>query len=382
MAKKANEKLKEKSTKDNATFNLDNEIIIGLKTIPEPKNSKKKNKIEGKKASSKDKKTAKNKKNEKRENVRKNAKKNSNPKKETSTQKKLNNKRISKKDERKKLEDDEIELNLGIEEKPKKKKNKRNKKLTKKQELARKKRKAVLRILKWITLLGLIIAGIIYFLLSPLFNIKNITVEGNKKISQEEIISLSEIQMEENTFKLKKEKVKQAVKQNAYIDTVSVKRKLPDSIQITVTERSPSFMITFGNAYVYISSQGYLLEVTDKPLELPIITGYQTTEEGIKVGNRLCKEDLQKLEEVLQIMESAKSNQIDKLITKINVENKNDYILELKTEKKIVHLGNTSNLSTKMLYILKMIEEEKDVEGEILVNTDLNNKGAIFREKV
>ena len=376
MGKKANEKLKEKGTKDNGTLNLDNEIIIGLKTIPEPKNHKKKAvSSSNQKRTPQNKKKSKNEKN--KENIKKTSKKDKN---RTSSQNKLKNKRTSKKDEKGKLADDEIELNLGIEEKPKK--NKRNKKLTKKQELARKKRRAVLRVLKWITLLGLLLAGVIYFLLSPFFNIKNIIVEGNQKISQEEIISLSGIQIEENTFKLKKENIKQVVKQNAYIDTVSVKRKLPDGIQITVTERTPSFMLTFANAYVYMSSQGYLLEVTDKALELPIITGYQTTEDNIKVGSRLCKEDLQKLGEVLQIMESAKSNQIENLITKINIENKNDYILELKTEKKTVHLGDTSNLSTKMLYILKMIEEEKETEGEILVNTDLNNKGAIFREKV
>ena len=378
MGKKANEKLKEKGTKDNGTLNLDNEIIIGLKTIPEPKNHKKKAV-----SSSNQKRTPQNKKNSKDEKNKENIQKASHKdKNRTSSQRKLKNTRISKKEEKRKLANDEIELNLGIEEKPRKKMNQRNKKLTKKQELARKKRRAVFRVLKWITLFGLILAGMIYFLLSPFFNIKNIIVEGNQKISQEEIINLSGIQIEENTFKLKKENVKQAVKQNAYIDTVSVKRQFPDGIQITVTERTPSFMLTFANAYVYMSSQGYLLEVTDKALELPIITGYQTTEENIKVGSRLCKEDLQKLGEVLQIMESAKSNKIEKLITKINIENKNDYILELKTEKKTVHLGDNSNLSTKMLYILKMIEEEKETEGEILVNTDLNNKGAIFREKV
>ena len=207
-------------------------------------------------------------------------------------------------------------------------------------------------------------------------------MEGNQKISQEEIISLSQIQLEENTFRMRKDTVKQQIKQNAYIDTVSIKRRLPDGIAITVTERTPSFILTFANAYIYLSSQGYLLEITDKPLDLPIITGYQTVEEDLKAGNRLCKEDLQKLGEVLQIMESANSNKIANLITKINIENKNDYLLELASEKKTVHLGDTSQLSTKMLYIIKILEEEKKNEGEILVNTDLNNKGAIFREQV
>ncbi|MBR1802962.1 MAG: FtsQ-type POTRA domain-containing protein [Clostridia bacterium] len=351
MSRTANEKLKQKSTKDNNTFNLDNEIIIGLKTMPNQMKKSKQNKTKKQIPSSKRKRASK-------------------------------NKRIV--NEKKRSKEQKNDPNWEIEEKKQYQtpRPKKNKKLTQKQELARKKRKAILRILKWTTLLGILTAGIIYFLLSPFFAIKAITVEGNQKISQEEIISLSQIQLEENTFRMRKDTVKQQIKQNAYIDTVSIKRRLPDGIAITVTERTPSFILTFANAYIYLSSQGYLLEITDKPLDLPIITGYQTVEEDLKAGNRLCKEDLQKLGEVLQIMESANSNKIANLITKINIENKNDYLLELASEKKTVHLGDTSQLSTKMLYIIKILEEEKKNEGEILVNTDLNNKGAIFREKV
>ena len=131
-----------------------------------------------------------------------------------------------------------------------------------------------------------------------------------------------------------------------------------------------------------MNNQGYLLEVAQNALELPIITGFQTKEEDIIPGNRLVAEDIQRLDQVLQIMKSAASNGIKDLITEINVENKQDYVLELKKEKKTVHLGDTSNLSTKMLYVISILEENKNVEGEILVNTDLNNKGAIFRRKV
>lgn len=115
---------------------------------------------------------------------------------------------------------------------------------------------------------------------------------------------------------------------------------------------------------------------------MPIITGYATKEEDIQLGERLCTEDLQKLDDILQIMKAAESNEIANIVTKINISDKQDYVLELKSEKKTVHVGDTSNLSTKMLYIKEIIEQNKKIEGEILVNTDLNNKWAIFRKKV
>ena len=219
-------------------------------------------------------------------------------------------------------------------------------------------------------------------MLSPFFNIKNIEIVGNQKLTNEEIISLSQVQKDENTFKLVKSNVQKNIKQNAYVENVKIKRNLPDTITIEIEERTPTYMITFANAYAYINNQGYFLEISKDKLELPILTGFLTKEEDIQEGNRLCVEDLQRLDEVLQIMKSATSNEIASLVTKIIIANKQNYILELKDEKKTVQMGDTSNLSTKMLYIKSILEQNKKIEGEILVNTDLNNKGAIFRKKV
>lgn len=350
MSKKLKEK--SKNTQKDSTFNVDNEIIIGIKTLPNPEENKKKTQKR---------------KNEKIKN--KNITKKS---KTTKTKKKTKNK------------EEEFELKLGIEDekvKPKKKK-KKTKKLTKKQEIARKKRKAFLRLVKWATLILLLIGGGIGFLLSSFFNIKKIEIVGNNKLTKDEAISLSQIEIEENTFKLSKNKIEKNIKQNAYVESVKIKRNLPSTILIEIEERVPTYMITFANAYAYINNQGYFVEISKEKLELPIITGYATKEEDIQLGERLCTEDLQKLDDILQIMKAAESNEIANIVTKINISDKQDYVLELKSEKKTVHVGDTSNLSTKMLYIKEIIEQNKKIEGEILVNTDLNNKWAIFRKKV
>lgn len=350
MSKKLKEK--SKNTQKDSTFNVDNEIIIGIKTLPNPEENKKKTK--------------------KRQNEKIKNKNTTKKSKTTKTKKKTKNK------------EEDFELKLGIEDeevKPKKKK-KKTKKLTKKQEIARKKRKAFLRLVKWTTLILLLIGGGIGFLLSSFFNIKEIEIVGNNKLTRDEAISLSQIEIEENTFKLSKNKIEKNIKQNAYVESVKIKRNLPSTILIEVEERVPTYMITFANAYAYINNQGYFVEISKEKLELPIITGYATKEEDIQLGERLCTEDLQKLDDILQIMKAAESNEIANIVTKINISDKQDYVLELKSEKKTVHVGDTSNLSTKMLYIKEIIEQNKKIEGEILVNTDLNNKWAIFRKKV
>ena len=39
---------------------------------------------------------------------------------------------------------------------------------------------------------------------------------------------------------------------------------------------------------------------------------------------------------------------------------KNEYTLDLETEGKKVHIGDSSNLSNKMLYVVAILEQEKE----------------------
>lgn len=50
---------------------------------------------------------------------------------------------------------------------------------------------------------------------------------------------------------------------------------------------------------------------------------------------------------------------------------------------KTVYLGNASDINTRMLYLKGIIEEEKGIEGDVIINGELNSeRGVIFRRKV
>ena len=134
---------------------------------------------------------------------------------------------------------------------------------------------------------------------------------------------------------------------------------------------------------MYINNQGYFLELSEDSKGLIIIYGITTEEEKVIPGSRLNNEDLNRLEEVIKIISSANENGLEGKVTSVDISNKNDYTIYLEEKKKKVHIGNTSNLSNKMLYILAIMEQENGKEGDIYVNGDLNNKfQPYFREKV
>lgn len=303
------------------------------------------------------------------------------------------NRRI-KKQKNKQKENEKFDLDneivIGLKEKTKNKKRAEKKSAPKKkkyknkqeEERAKKKKKRILKLVKWLTILGILAGTIIFFLLSPLFNILEIKVVGNQKITSEKIINMSGIIINENAFKIDTKQAIINILQEPYIEKVEIKRVLPSTIEIQVKERQATFMLEFANGYVYINNQGYMLEISEEKLEIPIITGYITPVENIVPGNRLQTEDLKKMKAVLKIMETARSNEIEKMITKIDISNDRNYTLILEGEGKTAYLGDASNINTRIQYLKLVLEKEQGKRGEVFVNQDVNTEGAIFREEV
>ena len=243
--------------------------------------------------------------------------------------------------------------------------------------------KIVKKIIKIITLLLVIAGSLIFATTSPIFNVKYIEVTNNNQIDTNTIISISGLNIDQNIFKFFKKNIQNNIKSNAYIEDVNIKRVLPNKIQIFVKEREKKFSLEFLNGYAYINTQGYILEISQDKLDLPVIQGATTAEEEIVAGNRLNQEDLKRLESVIRIIDSAKENGLDTNITSIDISNKSEYNLYLESDKKTIHLGDATNLTNKMLRVQAIIEAEKGIEGDIFVNGDFNNKfKAYFREKV
>lgn len=243
-----------------------------------------------------------------------------------------------------------------------------------------KKRRIIKKVLKWTSLIIVLLVALVFFMMSPLFNVTEITVVGNNGVSKETITSLSQIEIGSNIYKTSKEIIKKRIKENAYIESVEVKRKLPNKIELEVKERKTSYMLEYAGSFVYINNQGYILEVSNEKLDVPIIEGYTTNIEELQAGNRLNKEDLIRLEIILKIAESKESNEILEKINRINIEDKQNYTLKMEEEKKTVYLGDATKLSSRMLYLKAVLEDTKGLTGEIFISGDLVKEKAFFRQ--
>lgn len=271
-----------------------------------------------------------------------------------------------------------------------KKKQDRIKKEKKKNQKIKNKRKKednkgiifIKKYIKYVAVIIFLFVIIVFLMLSPLFNITKIEVKGNDKISSEYIVHLSEILVNENTFKMNKKNAIKKIKTEPYIESIIVTRNLPSTVEISVVERQATYMLEFANSFAYINNQGYILEISQEKIEVPIIIGYKTSTEEIATGKRLIETDLYHLEKILKVIEVAKNNEINSYITKIDISSNLDMKLILEGEGKVVYLGDCTNINTRMQYLKVIIEQQKGKNGEVFINGDMNNSSAIFREGV
>lgn len=330
------------------TFNIDNEIVIGVTVLP-PKDKKgvKKNQTQKK---------LKKQKNKNQSSQTKN--------KFDVTDKEQNRVHPAKKGQAQ---------NRNVKRIPYEEERKRKQK--------REKRFKILKIILKVLLVFAIIIGILLFLfISPVFNIREIKVQGNNKINTEEIESLSKINMNENIFRFSSKQVEDNVKENAYIDSVEVNRKIPNTVEIIITEREATYQLEYGNAFVYIDKNGNILEISDVNANLPIIRGYSTAQDSLQAGNKLIDEDCNKLLTIEKFLRAAKSNEIYDIITYIDISNDSDYKFELPSKGKVAYLGDDTNINDKILTLKEILTREEGKNGQIFINN--SNKMPYFRENV
>ena len=267
----------------------------------------------------------------------------------------------------------------------KKKKNKADKKI---KNITKKEKRFSSRIIKIILIIFLFIIAVCFLCLSPVFNVKSIIVENNALISSDTINSLSKIELYKNIFLVDKSKAIRNIEKNPYINSVKITRELPDKVHIIIDERKEKYLAEFAEGkYAIIDGQGYILSIATETKQLPILVGIKTsTEDLINIKNnksRLCEEDLKVLNIVANIMDTAKSYEIENTITKIDISNISNIKLVCESEQKTVYLGTGTEINSKIQFLKEILARESGIKGEVFLNRALTaEEPGFFRESV
>ncbi len=204
----------------------------------------------------------------------------------------------------------------------------------------------------------------------PMFNVKSVQVVGNINTKVEDIERIILLDDKSNIFWVNTNKMELAVEALPYVEKAKVKKSVPNELIVEIVEREPiAYLLYNKNSYIYIDNEGYVLEVSSKPLEgKPFVT-------GVKYGNFILNEPLVfERNYVIQMIDTLNQN-IEKYKLQnyqITIDLLEDFNVKLVINDITVGLGEFENIDKKMRY-LKSILTKLDEEGYMSGYIDLSD---------
>lgn len=209
--------------------------------------------------------------------------------------------------------------------------------------------KRLKRGLAFIVIAGFIMAVIVYL---PIFTLQHVEVNGNQYLTQDDIMSIGRIQLGQPIFQLETDAVTTNLEHDLRIETATVRRQLPDTLIIDITERTPVASVATDYGYVDFDRQGKVIASyrTLKKVPIPLITG--VTVHDLYVGDDNNNADIQDILSFLQKIDTSALNQI----SEINIADPNNIVAYTNSSVQI-RLGNMERMDEKAKLTQDFIED-------------------------
>ncbi len=194
------------------------------------------------------------------------------------------------------------------------------------------------KFLNFILLILLFLIIIILIALSPIFNIKKINIRGNIHYKEKDIISMTDIRINNNWFNSLRGNIlldiftfrsnaaeKSILNDKSYIKNVQVRYYLNGTVLINILEREPKFYIPYLGTNLIIDKEDYILDsISDiKTLNLPIVKGLELDEyelgKVIRIKDEKHLASLNKIVDLTDIPKDTTKNNIFDLINYIDL---------------------------------------------------------------
>lgn len=222
-------------------------------------------------------------------------------------------------------------------------------------------------------LLIAIIVGLASFLIiSTLFKIDTIEVEGETQYDKNKIINLTEISYGQNLFTVNSSNIKNILeKELYYLEKVDIKKKFLGTVIINVQDAKPIIAIYSNGRYILLSKSLKILEtdVDIVPSTAAIVSGVELNSPEIGLAasyNVEYKEKFDVLTEIISLSEKLELQGINY----INIED--IYNIKMEYESRIaIKFGTQSRLKRKISNIKKIVDESIDKNACYVIDSTL-----------
>ncbi len=189
---------------------------------------------------------------------------------------------------------------------------------------------------------------------SPGFAVAHIGVIGNTNVTAQTIIERSGINEGQNIFSIRLAAAAAAVSEIPRIRSTVVQRKLPDEIQIRVTERQPAALMLSKDLCV-LDQEGKVIEqyVPSENIDAPIITGKQLA--GLAVGDFAEGDGIAEALQIIALLGEADVAGSVR-ISEINIDDPDNIVIVAQQSGATIYLGS-GDFSAKLWRLARVNDE-------------------------
>lgn len=117
------------------------------------------------------------------------------------------------------------------------------------------------------------------------FELKEIHVTGNSRLSQGDITTIGDVSLGLNCLEMNVGEVEHRLSKNPWIQTATVRREFPNRLRISVTEKVPAFWIRQGDGLYFADATGTVIAPMHpgEMASLPILEVADSIDDGATV---------------------------------------------------------------------------------------------------
>lgn len=128
----------------------------------------------------------------------------------------------------------------------------------------------------WLLLALLVVATFIFFRNSEALSLRHVKISGSHSfLADTDILALAGVVLEQNLVTINLDHMKAGIERHPWVEQATLRRSFPDTLEITVRERTPVALL-FAEKFYLIDASGKVFAAWHEglPLDLPIISGF------------------------------------------------------------------------------------------------------------
>lgn len=226
---------------------------------------------------------------------------------------------------------------------------------------------------RMISRIGIAVLVLLAIVFAPtiFFQVSKINVTGDTRYTSEQLIKSTGVKQGDNMFFLDTKQIAADLKDEyPYLDTVKLRRKLPSTLQIEVSDRTAALSIEQNGKYLILDMSGKVLEKTKSAAKgTAKVTGVPM--KGMHVGDTVDEDKYGKAASVMKLLELTDQYGMKKHIKTIDVEKAYDVRVTYDKRYTIL-LGalEESNLEHKIQFLKAILKEPSLPESGVIDLTD------------